>query len=193
MLTNWARNWWTLILRGIAAILFGVLTFVRPGISLVALILLFASYALVDGIFNVVGAIRGATEHQRWGLLLFEGIVSIGVSIVTLMWPGLTALALLYWIAAWALVTGALEIAAAIRLRDEIKGEWLLGLAGLLSIAFGVLLIAAPGAGALALLFWIGAYAFVFGGVLIALGIRVHSWEQREGLQPPQPQTPVPA
>ena len=191
MLTAWARNWWTLIVRGVAAIIFGLITFMNPRISLVALIGVFAAYAFVDGIFNIVGAVRGAQASQRWGLLFVEGLVSIAAGIATLFWPVITAMVLLYLIAAWALVTGVLEIGAAVRLRHEIEHEWLLALAGVASIAFGVLLMMHPMTGALAVVLWIGAYAIFFGVLEIGLGIRVHSWANR--LTGTTPQTPVPA
>ena len=167
-----AKNWWAVSLRGLAGILFGIITFLAPGISLAALVLLFGAYAFADGVLAIVSAVR-RRGTDRWWLLLLEGLVGIAAGILTILWPGVTALALLYVIAAWALVTGAFEIAAAIRLRKAISGEWLLALSGVLSIALGVLLILAPGPGALALVIWIGAYAFVFGALLFALGLRL--------------------
>src|SRR3954471_14806482 len=167
-----SHNWWAISLRGVAGILFGVITFVAPGISLAALVLLFGAYAFADGVLAIVTAVR-RRGADRWGLLLLEGLVGVAAGIVTWLWPGITALALLYVIAAWALVTGAFEIAAAIRLRKIISGEWLLALSGIFSIALGVLLIMAPGPGALAVVIWIGAYAFVFGALLFALGLRL--------------------
>jgi uncharacterized membrane protein HdeD (DUF308 family) len=167
-----SQNWWAVSLRGLAGILFGIITFVAPGISLAALVLLFGAYAFADGVLAIVSAVR-RRGTDRWWLLLLEGLVGIAAGILTILWPGITALALLYVIAAWALVTGAFEIAAAIRLRKAISGEWLLALSGVLSIALGVLLFLAPGPGALALVIWIGAYAFVFGALLFALGLRL--------------------
>jgi uncharacterized membrane protein HdeD (DUF308 family) len=168
------QNWWLVLLRGVAGILFGIITFVAPGISLAALVLLFGAYAFADGVLAIATAIRRRSA-DRWWLLLLEGIAGIAAGVVTLLWPGITALALLYLIAAWALVTGVFEIAAAIRLRKVITGEWLLALSGILSIGLGVLLVLAPGPGALALVIWIGAYAFVFGILLVALGFRLRS------------------
>ena len=167
-----SRNWWAVSLRGLAGILFGIITFIAPGISLAALVLLFGAYAFADGVLAVVTAIR-RRGNDRWGMLLLEGLVGVAAGVLTLLWPGITALALLYVIAAWALVTGAFEIAAAIRLRKVITGEWILALSGILSIALGLLLIVAPGPGALAVVIWIGAYAFVFGALLFALGLRL--------------------
>jgi uncharacterized membrane protein HdeD (DUF308 family) len=175
-----AENWWAIALRGVAAIMFGLLTFVFPGLSLVALILLFGAYALVEGILTVIAAVRRRpVEGTRW-LLLLEGLVSIAAGIVTFALPGLTALVLLYVIAAWAIVTGVLEIIAAIRVRKQITGEFWLILSGALSVVFGALLMYAPGAGALALTLWIGAYAVVFGALLIALAFRLRRWRTDE-------------
>jgi uncharacterized membrane protein HdeD (DUF308 family) len=167
-----SRNWWAVSLRGLAGILFGIITFFAPGISLAALVLLFGAYAFADGVLTIITAIR-RRGADRWWLLLLNGLVGIAAGILTLLWPGITALALLYVIAAWALVTGVLEIAAAIRLRKAITGEWLLALSGFLSIALGVMLVLWPGAGALAIVIWIGAYALVFGALLFALGLRL--------------------
>jgi uncharacterized membrane protein HdeD (DUF308 family) len=171
------RNWWAVALRGVAAIVFGLLTFIMPGITLAALVLLFGAYAIVDGVLNLVAVARGragALDRPRWVLVL-EGVVSIGAGLVAFVWPGLTAVALVYVIAAWAIITGVLEIVAAVRLRHHITNEWWLGLSGALSIVFGVLLMAAPGVGALALVFWIGAYAIVFGALLVGLAFRLRS------------------
>ena len=174
-----AQNWWAFVVRGVVGIVFGVLTFVWPGLTLAALIILFGAYALVEGIFNVISAIRGVGAKPRW-LLAIEGVVSIAAGVVTFAWPGLTALVLAYVIAGWAIVTGALEIAAAIRLRERIQGEWALVVGGILSILFGLLMAAAPAAGALALVLWIGAYAVVFGALLVAVGLRLRRWRTDE-------------
>jgi uncharacterized membrane protein HdeD (DUF308 family) len=174
-----ARNWWALAIRGAAAIIFGLLAFILPGVTLVTLILLFGAYAIVDGIFNLIAALRGHRGDQpRWWLAL-EGLVSLGAGIVTFAMPGLTALVLVYVIAAWAVITGVLEIVGAIRLRQEISNEWWLVAGGVLSVVFGVLLFGAPGAGALAVIFWIGAYAIIFGALLVGLAFRLRH-EQRE-------------
>jgi uncharacterized membrane protein HdeD (DUF308 family) len=170
------RNWWVVLLRGVAGIIFGLVTFFAPGISLVALVLVFGAYAFADGILAIISAIRRRGESDRWWVLLLEGLAGVGAGVITLLWPGITALALLYVIAAWALVTGGLEIAAAIRLRKVITGEWLLVLAAIASIALGILLVLFPGPGALALVLWIGAYALVSGVLFIALGFRLRSW-----------------
>ena len=159
--TTLARKWWAVALRGMAAIVFGILALLMPGITLWALVLLFGSYALVDGVFSVIAALRGRDDEEPWWVLLLHGLVSIAAGIVTFVMPGLSALALVYVIAAWAVVTSVLEIAAAVRLRKRITGEWWLALSGILSVVFGVVLMIAPGAGALALVLWIGAFAIV--------------------------------
>jgi uncharacterized membrane protein HdeD (DUF308 family) len=170
-----SRNWWVVLVRGIVGILFGIVTFFAPGITLAALVLVFGAYAFVDGVLTLASAIRRRSTTDRWWILVLEGIAGILVGIATLFLPGITALVLLYLIAAWALVTGILELAAAIRLRKVITNEWLLALGGIVSILLGVLLIAAPGAGALAVVIWIGAYAFVFGALLVGLSLRLRA------------------
>lgn len=170
-----SRNWWVVLLRGLAGIIFGIVTFFRPGISLAALVLVFGAYAFVDGILTLVSAVRRRGSTDRWWVLVLEGIAGILVGLATLFLPGITAIALLYLIAAWALVTGILEIVAAIRLRKAITNEWLLALGGIASIILGVVLIIAPGPGALALVIFIGAYAFVFGALLVALSFRLRA------------------
>jgi len=172
-----SRHWWAFALRGVAAILFGVLAFVWPGMTLAVLVLLWGAYALVDGVLALISAFRTNNDH-RWGLLL-EGLVGIGAGLVTFVWPGLTALVLLYIIAAWALITGVLELIAAFRLRRAIRDEWWLVLGGVASLLFGVVLLAAPAAGALALVWLIAAYAIVFGVLMVALALRLHGMGQR--------------
>jgi uncharacterized membrane protein HdeD (DUF308 family) len=172
MLHTLARNWWALALRGLVAVLFGLLTFLLPGITLVTLVLLFGAYALVDGVFNVIAFFRVASHH--WAFLI-EGVVGIIAGILTFAWPAITAIVLLYLIAFWAIFTGVLEIVAGIRLRKAITNEWLLILMGVLSLLFGVFILFAPGAGALAIVLWIGAYALAFGVFLLALAFRLRS------------------
>lgn len=170
------RNWWLVLLRGIAGIIFGVLTFLWPSLSLTALVIVFGAYAFADGVLAIISAIRWRGEAERWWLVLIEGLAGVAAGVITLFWPAITALALLYVIAAWALVTGVLEIAAAIRLRNVITGEWLLGLSGIASVALGVLLALFPGPGALALILWIAAFAIVSGALFIALAFKLRSW-----------------
>jgi len=181
MLEHVCKHWWVLLVRGLAAILFGVLTFAWPGITLLVLILFYAAHALVDGIAAMVLGfqMRKATGGAPWGAMVLVGIVSIIAGIVAFAWPGITALALLYVVAFWAIARGVFEIMAAIRLRKEIDNEWLLGLAGLASIVFGVLLIARPGAGILALLWLVGSFAIAFGILEIVLAFRLKGLRNR--------------
>jgi len=169
---NQSRHWWVFAVRGIAAILFGVLAFAWPGITLTVLVLLWGAYALVDGVLALISAVRTNHDH-RWSLLI-EGIVGIGAGILTFVWPELTALVLLYIIAIWALITGVLELIAAFRLRRVIRDEWWLVLGGIASVLFGVLMLVMPAAGALAVVWLIATYAIVFGILLIALAVRLH-------------------
>ena len=171
-----ASNWWALAIRGVVAILFGVLTFFWPAITLAVLALLFGAYAMVDGIFNIVSAIRGGRGHERWWVLLLEGVVSLAAAAVTFLWPGITVLAFVYVLGAWAVITGVLEFAAAIRLRKHITGEWLLALAGIASVVFGFLLMFWPFTGAIVVAWWIGAYSIVFGALMVALSFRLREW-----------------
>jgi uncharacterized membrane protein HdeD (DUF308 family) len=175
MLAMLARHWWVVALRGVFAIIFGVLALIWPGLTLFVLIAMFGAYALVDGIFAVIAGIASYGRNERWWAVLLEGIAGIILGVLTFLWPGTTALVLVYFIAAWALITGVFEIAAAIRLRKEIEGEWMMILSGILSIIFGVFLVAAPGAGALGLTLVIGAYAIVFGILFIILAFRLRS------------------
>ncbi|MFL5309372.1 MAG: HdeD family acid-resistance protein [Myxococcales bacterium] len=180
MALNLARNWWALALRGAAAIIFGIIALFWPPAAVAALVAVFGAYALVDGIFNLVAAVRAGRAGQRWGALVFEGIVSLLVGILTLFFPGVTALALVLWVAAWSLVTGIAEVVAAIKLRKHIEGEWLLALSGILSVLFGILLFVSPMIGAIAIAIWIGAYAIVFGALLVGLALRLRSWAARQ-------------
>jgi len=157
----------------------GILTLAWPGITLVALVFLFAGYALVDGVTSIIAAVHAAEARERWVSMVLEGLVGIAAAIVTAVWPAITALALVYVIAAWAVLTGALEVAAAVRLRRHISGEWLLILSGVASLLFGFLLAIAPLAGALVIALWVGAYALVFGVLLVALGFRLRMWGRR--------------
>jgi uncharacterized membrane protein HdeD (DUF308 family) len=180
-----AEHWWSPVLRGLLAIVVGIIALAMPGITLGALVLLFGAYALVDGIAAIIAAYRSSRAHERWGMLLFEGVVGIVTAAITAAWPAITALALVYLIGAWALVTGVLEIATAIRLRQYIAGEWLLALSGIASMLFGILVLAAPLAGAIAIALWVGIYALVFGVILVAFGLRLRSWQKHPGAAPP--------
>jgi uncharacterized membrane protein HdeD (DUF308 family) len=172
-------SWSALALRGVLAILFGLLVFAWPGITLWVLIVFFGAHALVDGVLALVAAVRGSASGVRWWGMLLEGILGIATGIIAFLMPGLTALVLLYLIAAWAIITGVFEIIAAIRLRKEIEGEWLLGLRGVLAILFGVILFANPGAGALAVVWLIGVFSIIFGIVELILAFRLRGHHQR--------------
>lgn len=176
-----ARNWGLIALRGVAGIVFGVLTLFNPAISLAVLILLFAAYSLADGAFTAIAAVANRGDEPQWAAFLISGLLGIAIGIVTFIWPGVTALALLFIIAIWAVVVGFGEISAAVRLRKTISGEWMLMLAGVLSVAFGVMLFASPGTGALALVLWIGAFAIVIGILRIAVALRLRQWTRTAG------------
>lgn len=172
-LTQLQGSWWLMALRGVAAILFGVLTIVWPGMTLLVLVTLWGAYALLDGVLAFFNAFRTRERGKpQWSMLLV-GLLGVAAGIVTFVWPGLTALVLLMIIAAWALVVGVFQIIAAVRLRRSIRGEWLLGLSGVLSVLFGLFMILSPGAGALAVVWIIAAYALLFGVLLLALGLRL--------------------
>jgi uncharacterized membrane protein HdeD (DUF308 family) len=179
-------HWWALALRGVIAILFGLAALLRPDIALEALILLFGAYALVDGVFAIVGVFGGTRGGTPRWLLLLEGVVSILAGIIAFVFPGLTAIALLYLVAAWAVITGLAEIATAIRLRQEIRGEWALILGGILSVLFGLLLAVLPGVGILSLIWLIGAYAVAFGVLLVITAVRVRGRDNQRDERPPR-------
>lgn len=173
---TFAHNWWLLLIRGIVAVLFGIMAFAWPGLTLVTLVLLYGAYAFVDGLT----AFWVSVSTRAWGLLLF-GILGVIVGIYAFLFPGITAIALLYLIAAWAFVRGIFEIVTAIQLRKEISNEWVLILSGIISMIFGIVLVANPGSGALALVLVIGAFALVFGVLMIILSFRIKGMANRFG------------
>jgi uncharacterized membrane protein HdeD (DUF308 family) len=173
-----SQNWWLVVLRGVLAILFGVSAFIWPGITLLTLIVLFGVYAIADGLIAIWTGFSRTKESSRWWTFLLEGLLSIGAGVVALIWPDLATLVLIYMIASWAVFTGILEIAAAIRLRHEITNEWFLALGGILSIGLGILLFLQPVAGSLAIIWMIAGYALVFGILLVILGIRLRNWKE---------------
>jgi uncharacterized membrane protein HdeD (DUF308 family) len=170
-------NWWLLALRGLAAVVFGVLAFIWPGATLITLVWLFGAFALVNGILSLILAAKTPKGYPKVGSLIFGGLLGILAGLLTFVMPGITALGLLILIAAWAIVTGVMELVAAVRLRKIIANEWLLVLAGIASIAFGILLLFQPAVGALALIWWIGAWALVFGILLMILAFRMRNWK----------------
>ena len=169
-----ARQWWAVLIRGIAAVIFGIIAFLIPVQAMVVLSLVFGAYLLVDGVFAITAAVTAATQHARWGLLLLEGVADILLALLALAAPGLVVLGAVWLIAVWAIVTGALMLATAFRLHRA-HGNWLLGLGGLISIIWGGLLWVWPLVGALVLTIWLGAYAVLFGAALIALSFRLRS------------------
>jgi uncharacterized membrane protein HdeD (DUF308 family) len=167
-----ARNWWAIALRGVFGILFGLIALAVPAAVMLSLALLFAAYLLVDGVLAIVAAARAAQSHERWGLLLAEGVVDLAMGILVLLFPAGAVFGFVIATAAWALVTGALMLGAAFRLHAS-HGRWWLGLAGVVSLLWGVLLILAPLAGALVLTWWLGGYAIAFGVSLLVLAFRL--------------------
>jgi len=176
-----SRNWWHLLLRGLVAIGFGILIFAKPNISLQVLVYLFGLYVLVEGIVGVSLAFRARDVDDSWGVLLLWGLLGVAIGILAFVKPDITALALLFYIALWALASGVLEIVAAVRLREIISNEWLLVLAGLVSVAFGVWLIAQPERGTIAVLWMIGTYAIVFGVLIVVFAFRIRSFVNKVG------------
>jgi uncharacterized membrane protein HdeD (DUF308 family) len=172
MLHALAGHWWLTLLRGICAIVFGVLAFVWPGLTLFTLVILYGAFALADGVLAIAAAIMGGAPAPRWWLAIV-GLAGIGAGVLTFAWPGVTALVLLVFIAVWAIAIGVMQIYGAIRLRREIDNEWLLIAGGILSVLFGVVMLGWPGAGALALIFVIGAYAIAEGILLVGLALRL--------------------
>lgn len=169
-----ADNWWAMALRGLLSIAFGVTAFAAPFATMLALVLIFGAYSFVDGLFNIVLAVRGARTGERWGLLLLNGVFSIIVGIAAAVWPGITVLVFVMMIGGWAVVSGGLMLGAAFGLKIS-HGRWLLVLGALVSVIFGLLLLASPLMGAVVLTWWVGLYAVIFGAVLIALALRLRS------------------
>lgn len=175
MLHALAKCWWALLLRGIAAIIFGVLAFTWPGLTLVTLVLLYGAFALVDGVLSLIAAFSGSARPIPTWWLIVVGLLGIGAGVVTFLWPGITAVLLVMFIGAWALVHGIFEIIGAIQLRKEIDNEWMLILGGVLSVLFGIVVLAAPGAGAVGLVWAIAAYSILFGITFVVLALRLRS------------------
>jgi uncharacterized membrane protein HdeD (DUF308 family) len=163
------HNRWLIAMRGVVALAFGVLAFVWPGATALALVFLFAAYALIDGVLTISAAVRNREVNERWWLGLLEGLVDIAAGVIAILFPGMTAVVAVFVVAIWAIITGILEIAAAVRLRQEISNEWALGLTGLVSVVLGVIMVINPGAGLLGLVWAIGSYAIIFGLLMIYL------------------------
>lgn len=173
LMRSLAENWWLFLLRGFAGIMFGVLTLMWPGISLVTLILLFGAYALIDGVCALIAGIFGTVAiAPRWWLIIV-GLLGVAAGLATFVWPGITAFVLLYFIAGWAIAAGMFQIIGAIQLRKEIEHEWWLILNGIISVLFGIALFVMPGAGALAVVWLIGFYAIVYGVLMVVFAFSV--------------------
>ncbi len=173
MLNIFTRNWWVFLLRGLLAVLFGLLALIWPEITLITLVILFGVFVLLEGVLNLMIGIASSETSRRWWITLIEGILGIGIAILTFICPDITAVVLLYFIAAWALLTGFMEIFAAIRLRRMIKQEWIMIMSGVLSIIFAILLFVFPGESAISLIWLIGIFAIVIGVLLIILSFRL--------------------
>jgi uncharacterized membrane protein HdeD (DUF308 family) len=173
------RLWGGLALRGVVAILFGILAFARPGQTATALVYLFGAYAFIDGIFAVFASAKVAQLEGRWFPMLLVGLVGIVVGLIAFAHPAATAVGLVYYVAAWAVLTGILEFVGSFRLRKVVPNEWMLAVAGLLSIAFGLMVAARPGAGLLSLVWLIGSYAIIFGALEIGLAFRLRGTQHR--------------
>jgi uncharacterized membrane protein HdeD (DUF308 family) len=179
------RHWWLLACRGAIAIIFGVLALMWPGITLLSLAALFAAFTLVGGAVSVFAAVRNRQQDERWWTVLLLGLTGVAAGAVAVLYPTLTMVVLVLLVGAHALVSGVFEIAAAIRLRKQIEGEWMLALAGVASVLFGLVVLLYPtGMGAVALASLLGLYAIATGIVLVALSLRVRSWLARK---PPRP------
>jgi uncharacterized membrane protein HdeD (DUF308 family) len=176
-----SRNWWVLLLRGIVSILFGIIAFAWPGPTVLALAMLFGAYALADGVLSLIAALSGSDRAAPAWWLALVGLLGIAAGIVAFLWPGKTAFALVIMIGAWALTIGIFEIVGAIRLRHEIEDEWWLIGAGILSVLFGLAVLLAPGAGALALVWGIAGYAIITGILMIAFSFRLKRLHERTG------------
>jgi uncharacterized membrane protein HdeD (DUF308 family) len=174
MIRPLAANWWLILLRGAFAILFGLVALIFPGITLVTFVWVFGAFVLVDGVTSIAAAIRGGTMTPRWWLAVV-GLSGIAAGILAIVWPGMTALILITFIGVWSIVRGVFEIVGAIRLRQHIDNEWMLVGAGLLSVIFGIAVLVAPGAGALALAWLIGVYAVASGLMLVGLALRLRA------------------
>jgi uncharacterized membrane protein HdeD (DUF308 family) len=179
-----AESWWAVGLRGLLGIAFGLICLLVPAAAILSLVLLFSAYMLVDGVFAIISGIKAARNGERWGLLILEGVVDIAAGAVAFLWPAITAVAFVLIIAVWALVSGGLMLTAAFRLNLD-HGRWWLALGGIASIIFGVVLIIAPVVGAVVLTWWLGAYALIFGVLLLMLAFQLHSRREAQRRKAP--------
>ncbi len=179
MLASFARNWWVIALRGLVAILFGIIALVSPQSTILALVLVFAAFAMADGILTMFAGLETHKEDDRWWVMVLGGLVEIVLAVLVVIWPQITAVVFVYLIAAWAIITGVAEIVAAIELRGVLPNEWLMLLSGILSVVFGVMLIVYPAAGAVSLVWLVGLYAMVAGIMDIVFAFRLHGFAQK--------------
>jgi uncharacterized membrane protein HdeD (DUF308 family) len=178
MLSSLTKHWWLLVLRGMVSILFAILAFANPADTFTALILVLGVFLLVDGGMALYLGARMRGEDKDWWIVLLEGLLGVGLGVLTLVNPDITAAGIVLFVALWCLITGVFEISTAIRLREEIDNEWLLGLAGVISIGLGILMLVNPNAGAFSIVFWIGIYAAFFGLLLVGLGLKMRKLNQ---------------
>jgi uncharacterized membrane protein HdeD (DUF308 family) len=174
MFSTLAKNWWAFAIRGVLGILFGIIAFVLPGVTMLSLVIVFAAYAIMDGVFAIIAAVRAAEHHQRWTLFLLEGVIGIVAGVLAFLWPAITVVVFVTLVGFWALLTGGFMLAAAFRLHVD-HGRWWFALGGIASIIYGALLLVAPMLGALVLTWWIGAYALVFGIAMLVAAFRLRS------------------
>ncbi len=174
MVSVLVQNWWAFVIRGVLAVLFGLIALFEPGVTMLSLVILFAAYAIADGIFAIVAAVNAAKAGERWGLFVLEGIVDILAGVAAVAWPAITVVVFVAMVAAWALLTGGLMLAAAFRVDNDHGRIWLV-LGSLASLAYGVLLILAPMIGAVVLTWWIGAYALIFGVTMLVFAFRLRA------------------
>jgi uncharacterized membrane protein HdeD (DUF308 family) len=181
-----AENWWAVGLRGLLGIAFGLICLLVPSAAILALILLFSAYMLVDGVFAIASGIKAARNGERWGLLILEGVVDIAAGAIAFFWPAITAVAFVILIAVWAIISGGLMLGAALTLKLD-HGRWWLALGGIASVIFGIVLLIAPVVGAVVLTWWLGVYALVFGAMLLVLAFQLHSKKEERDTARPAP------
>lgn len=183
---NLAGNWGAIALRGLAAIVFGIIALLFPPAVIAALVMLFGAYAFVDGVLHLVSAFRATMQGERWGMLAIAGAAGVMAGLYVFFQPGVGALWLMVIVALWALVTGVAEIAAAVRLRKLIAHEWLLGLSGVLSVGFGIAVYLLPVLAAVVLATWLGAFAVIYGLLTLAAALRLRAWHHRSHTGEPE-------
>jgi uncharacterized membrane protein HdeD (DUF308 family) len=183
-----ADKWWAVGLRGMLGIAFGLICLLVPAVALLALVLLFSAYMLVDGVLAIASGIKAARNDERWGLLILEGVVDLAAGAIAFLWPAITVVAFVILIAVWAIISGALMLGAAFALKLD-HGRWWLALGGIASIIFGIVLLVAPVVGAVVLTWWIGAYAIVFGAFLLILAFQLHGKKEEREMKTPAPRT----